>query len=216
MTLVMVLPHNMQSTPDRLLAAAEMLVVREGVRALTVRRIATEAGVNSALLRYHFGDTDGLLQELALRNAAQLADSRAALLEALLPGDFPGAIDALIVPLWAKAAMNPQFRAIVVLDEVFSRAGRDMNARIWAVFADGVARVQAAFESCLPGVNPTAMAWRIRFVTAAALDIPPRGLPNGGLGTRAAYGHDGEEERLLRFRHFAMDALRMIQEIAPA
>lgn len=209
MTLVMATLHDTFTTPDRLLAGAERLVVREGVRMLTVRRIAEEAGVNSALVRYHFGDTDGLLGELALRNAAQLADARMALLGTLQSGDFVGAVDALVKPLWAKAAMNPVFRAIVVLDEVFSRFGKDLNARIWAVFADGVAQVQAAFEVCLPDADPTELAWRIRFVTAAALDIPPRGLPDHQTGARAIYGNDREGERLVRFRQFAADALRM-------
>ncbi len=197
------------STPERLLAAAERLVVREGVRALTVRRIADEAGVNSALVRYHFGHTDGLLAELALRNAGQMASQRATLLAASDALDFLGVVDALIVPLWARAAMNPQFRAIVVLDEVFSRSGEDLNARIWAVFAEGVARVQGAFEQCLPGVDPHELAWRIRFVTAAALDIPPRGMPDSRSGARSAYGADSDEQRMIHFRKFASDALRM-------
>lgn len=209
MTLVMATMQDALTTPDRLLAGAERLVVREGVRALTVRRIAEEAGVNSALVRYHFGDTDGLLGELALRNAACLSDARTRLLDGLSPGDFAGAVEALVVPLWARAAMNPRYRAIVVLDEVFSRSGPDLNARIWAVFADGVARVQAAFETCLTGVDPQALAWRIRFVTAAALDVPPRGLPDGREGTRSAYGTDSDEARLSQFRKFAADALAM-------
>lgn len=209
MTLVMATLQESLTTPDRLLAGAERLVVREGVRALTVRRIAEEAGVNSALIRYHFGDTDGLLAQLALRNAACLADARANLLEKLVPGDFAAAVDALVVPLWARAAMNPRYRAIVVLDEVFSRSGRDLNARIWAVFADGVAGVQSAFEACLPGIDPQALAWRIRFVTAAALDVPPRGLPDGREGERPAYGADSDEERLSQFRKFAGAALAM-------
>jgi AcrR family transcriptional regulator len=209
MTLVMASVTESLTTPDRLLAGAERVVVREGVRALTVRRIADEAGVNSALVRYHFGDTDGLLGELALRNAARLGDARKTLLATLQPGDFGGAVDALVVPLWARAAMNPQFRAIVVLDEVFSRSGTDLNARIWAVMADGVTQVQAAFEACLPGVCPRDLAWRIRFVTAAALDIPPRGLPDGRENARATYGEESEAERLARFRDFAMDALWM-------
>lgn len=202
-------PIDPPSTPDRLLAGAERVVVREGVPALTVRRIADEAGVNSALVRYHFGDIDGLLAELALRNAARLADARASLLATLGPSDFNGAVEALIVPLWARAAMNPQYRAIVVLDEVFARSGQDLNAQIWSVFADGVARVQAAFEACLPRVDPHMLAWRIRFVTAAALDIPPRTAPDGRTGARAAYGNDGDEQRLFHFREFASDALRM-------
>lgn len=209
MTFVMATLTETLTTPDRLLAGAERLVVREGVRALTVRRIAEEAGVNSALVRYHFGDTGGLLGELALRNAAQMANERTALLDRLVPGDFMGAVDALVVPLWARAAMSRQFRAIVVLDEMFARSGSDLNARIWSVFADGVTRVQAALKACLPGVDPLALVWRIRFVTAAALDIPPRGLPDGRVGARAAYGADSEEERLAHFRLFAADSLRM-------
>jgi len=209
MTLVMASLQDVLTTPDRLLAGAERLVVREGVRALTVRRIAEEAGVNSALVRYHFGDTDGLLGELAMRNAACLAGVRLRLLDSLAPGDFAGAVEALVVPLWARAAMNSRYRAIVVLDEVFSRSGQDLNGRIWAVFADGVARVQAAFEACLPGVDPQALAWRIRFVTAAALDVPPRGLPDGREGTRPSYGADSDEVRLSQFRSFAADALAM-------
>lgn len=197
------------TTPDRLLSAAERLVVREGVRALTVRRIADEAAVNSALVRYHFGDTDGLLAELALRNAARLADSRNNLLSTLGPRDFAGAVEALVVPLWARAAMNPQYRAIVVLDEVFARSGQDLDAQIWEVFADGVARVQAAFEACLPDIAPQVLAWRIRFVTAAALDIPPRATPGRRMGARVAYGDDSDEHRLIHFRQFASDALRM-------
>lgn len=203
---------TMQSTPDRLLAGAERLVVREGVHALTVRRIADEAGVNSALVRYHFGDTEGLLGELALRNAARIANARVAILQGLEGAetpDFAGAVDALVVPLWSSAAMNPAFRAIVVLDEVFARAGEDLNARIWALFADGVARVTAALALCLPHVDATALAWRIRFVTAAALDIPPRGMADRRAGARKAYGGDSEAERLEHFRSFARDALRM-------
>jgi len=73
-------PEARNDTPERLLRAAEMLVVQEGVHALTVRRIANAAQVNSALIRYHFGGTDGLLRELALRNGARIADARQALL----------------------------------------------------------------------------------------------------------------------------------------
>lgn len=209
MTLVMATMQYALTTPDRLLAGAERLVVHEGVRALTVRRIANEACVNSALVRYHFGDTEGLIGELALRNAACMADARTRLLDGLAPGDFAGAVEALINPLWARAAMDPKYRAIVVLDEVFSRSGQDLNGRIWSVFAEGVARVQSAFEACLPGVDAQALAWRIRFVTAAALDVPPRGLANVREGKRSAYGADSDDVRLSQFRKFAADALAM-------
>jgi AcrR family transcriptional regulator len=181
------------STPDRLLLAAETLVVSEGVHALTVRRIAGVAQVNSALIRYHFGGTDGLLRDLARRNGARIADARVAL---LAQGEgFDAAVEALIVPLWARAAMDESYRAIVVLDEIFSRAGQALHDEIWGLFADGVGEVARRLGAALPDVDGEVLRWRIRFVTAAALDVPPR-VARGGL-----------DERLVHFRSFAAHAL---------
>lgn len=48
-----------------LLAAAEAILEREGIAALTLRAAAREAGVSHAAPAYHFGDLTGLLSELA-------------------------------------------------------------------------------------------------------------------------------------------------------
>lgn len=198
------------TTPERLLASTERLVVREGVHALSVRRIAAGAGVNSALVRYHFGGTHGLLRELALRNGARIADARRALLDAAgEAADFDALVDALVLPLFVGAAMDPRVRAIVVLDEMFSRAEPALQDEIWALFADGVARVTAGLADCMPVADRTELAWRIRFVTAAALDIPPRAAPDAPLSRRGAYGADDAAERLDRFGAFARSALRL-------
>lgn len=187
-------------TRARLLLAAETLVVGQGVHALSVRRIAGAAQVNSALIRYHFGGTDGLLRELALRNGAMIADARA---DWLARGeDYEGAVDALIQPLWARAAMSGDYRAIVVLDEIFSRADPGLHDAIWALFADGVEQVRARLMDAVPGVDEAAMAWRIRFVTAAALDVPPRDIRR-----EWHQGRESREERLAQFRRFALHAL---------
>ncbi|WP_226632857.1 TetR/AcrR family transcriptional regulator [Novosphingobium profundi] len=198
------------ATPTKLLHAAEQIVIEEGVHALSVRHIAARAGVNSALIRYHFGNVDGLLARLAHLNAARIADRRTELLEALAGADFEGGVDALVVPLWAPAAHVPGQRAIVVLDEIFSRAGGDLGSEVWALFAEGVRRVSAALQAALGGVDEAALAWRIRFVTAAALDVPPRASRVEARETQGAYGGDGLDERLARFRGFAQQALRVI------
>jgi len=65
-------------------------------------------------------------------------------------------------------------------------------------------------SACQPDGDAVTLAWRIRFVTAAALDIPPRDgdrFPQGE--RRSAYGDDGDGERLERFRCFARDALNL-------
>ncbi|MGH8309797.1 MAG: TetR family transcriptional regulator, partial [Steroidobacteraceae bacterium] len=42
-------------TPDRILDAAEQLFARRGFHGVSVRDITSEAGVDVALVNYHFG-----------------------------------------------------------------------------------------------------------------------------------------------------------------
>ena len=58
------LQPEMPPTARRLLEAARRLLERSGFRALSVQAIADEAGENKALIRYYFGDKNGLLVAL--------------------------------------------------------------------------------------------------------------------------------------------------------
>jgi AcrR family transcriptional regulator len=49
------------STKDQILRAARRVLHRDGVAALSIRGVAAEAGVNLALIHYHFHSRDGLL-----------------------------------------------------------------------------------------------------------------------------------------------------------
>jgi len=59
------------TTRDALLDAAQAVMVREGYAAATTRKVAGEAGVNSALVSYYFGSLDGMFVELFRRRAEQ-------------------------------------------------------------------------------------------------------------------------------------------------
>jgi AcrR family transcriptional regulator len=65
---------------DRILDAAEELFAEHGYDGVTLRRIATAAGVDVALASYHFGKKLDLFQAVFQRRAATLNESR---LEAL-------------------------------------------------------------------------------------------------------------------------------------
>lgn len=67
-------------TRARLMEAAVRLTSREGMRAATARAVAAEAGVNQALVFYHFDGLDGLLREAY---AAATSDLIAGLVEEL-------------------------------------------------------------------------------------------------------------------------------------
>jgi len=62
------------SLPAALLAAAETILQRDGIGALTLRAAAREAGVSHTAPAHHFGDLTGLLSALAASGFARLSD----------------------------------------------------------------------------------------------------------------------------------------------
>ncbi|MPZ95030.1 MAG: TetR family transcriptional regulator [Propionibacteriales bacterium] len=74
----------MSSTETRaaLMAATIRLVGTAGVRAVTARSVASEAGVNQALVFYHFDGVDGLLREAFTQATREMVSQYGADLEA--------------------------------------------------------------------------------------------------------------------------------------
>lgn len=66
-------PYHHGSLPEALLHAAETVLRRDGLRGLTLRAIAREAGVSHTAPQHHFGDTAGVLAELAASGHRRLA-----------------------------------------------------------------------------------------------------------------------------------------------
>ena len=64
------------STKEKILAAAAAVLAEDGVVGISTRRIAARAGVNQALVLYHFGSIENLMLEV-LREQAERASARA-------------------------------------------------------------------------------------------------------------------------------------------
>jgi AcrR family transcriptional regulator len=60
-------------TRDRLLAAARACLRQEGIAGVSARAIARHGDLNQALVFYHFGSVDGLLQAVARTDAERRA-----------------------------------------------------------------------------------------------------------------------------------------------
>jgi AcrR family transcriptional regulator len=58
------------TTADKLLVAASELMITNNSIEISLSEIAQKSGVNSALVKYHFGNKDGLLLALLARDAA--------------------------------------------------------------------------------------------------------------------------------------------------
>src|SRR3984885_7467780 len=64
------LASGKNSTADKLLVAASLLMIERSSIEVSLSDIAQKSGVNAALVKYHFGNKDGLLLALLARDAA--------------------------------------------------------------------------------------------------------------------------------------------------
>src|SRR5512146_3207483 len=64
------------SSKEKLLKSAEILFAAKGFREVSVREIASHAGVNSALVGYYFRGKQALFNEVYRTHAAPLAQER--------------------------------------------------------------------------------------------------------------------------------------------
>jgi AcrR family transcriptional regulator len=64
------LPLAKNSTAEKLLVAASELMIERSSIEVSLSDIAQKSGVNAALVKYHFGNKDGLLLALLARDAA--------------------------------------------------------------------------------------------------------------------------------------------------
>ncbi|WP_411084078.1 TetR/AcrR family transcriptional regulator [Streptomyces sp. cmx-18-6] len=91
------------ATPDvreRLFAAAERVVERDGPGALTSRSVTTEAGCAKGLLHAHFAGFDEFVAELCLDRFARTAEKARALAVLAGQGTVAGNLDAVVLALF--------------------------------------------------------------------------------------------------------------------
>jgi len=80
------LPSGRSATAERLLVAASELMIERSSIEISLSDIAQKSGVNAALVKYHFGNKDGLLLALLARDAAaELANLEYLLAQPLSP-----------------------------------------------------------------------------------------------------------------------------------
>jgi AcrR family transcriptional regulator len=115
-------------TADRLLSATEQILLEQGAHAISIRRIAAASRVNSALISYHFGGLDALLQVLLERNVDAICDLRAQRLAAAAAVEdrharLEALVRAFLEALWFTQSTWHEQSARAVIRELMPRLG---------------------------------------------------------------------------------------------
>jgi AcrR family transcriptional regulator len=161
-----------QGTTDRLLAAAEFIVLESGAHAVSIRGIAARSGLNSALVSYHFDGMEGLLRRLLELNVDAL--TARARTQSLRTRRLRELVTAYLDPLWRTTACwhGSAARDIVrsVMPILPASALQTAVARINTSVADSA----AAIAPLLPELSAAQLLARLRLVAGSADMMRPR------------------------------------------
>lgn len=158
-----------------ILDAAEGLFSRHGFYGVTVRQVAAEAGVDTALIHYYFGAKRGLFDGVFARRAGVLNDMRLKAMRAYVqsqPGRpaAEGIIEAFVGPLLELSLTGDEgwrnyFRLVALVNNTPAWGGETMNR-----FFDPVVReLVSAWRLALPDADPRDLYWCYQFLTGAMM-----------------------------------------------
>jgi len=111
-----------QDTRDDLLAAAHRLFARHGAVGVSLRQLASEAGVTPAMVHYYFGSKEGLYDAMLEHTFGRVIE-RVSALEARVRDDSGDPLDELLRILTETFVAEPWLPTLVVR-EVLAEGGR--------------------------------------------------------------------------------------------
>ena len=163
----------LDSTKDRILAAAEELFARTGVARTSLRAITALARVNLAAVNYHFGSKDGLVEEVYRRRLEPLNRARLANLDRLEQRARKPSLEELLVAFMSPVATLARDPAqggptvMRLLGQTHAEAEEPFRAWFAGEYKRVLERYHAALCRALPGIPPEDIRWRLQFLVGA-------------------------------------------------
>lgn len=163
-----------QATRDRILDEAEKLFAERGFYGVSIRDVTGAASVDVALVAYHFGNKQGLLEAVFLRRAADLNDERLARLDAVLEAAKRKAprlediIDAFTHPLLDRSARgSPGWKSYFALIAEINNSPEFGGVLMTRFFDPVVHRFIEAIRLALPKADDRDVYWAYHFLSGA-------------------------------------------------
>ena len=159
---------------ERILDAAEQLFAQRGFHGVSLRDITQAAGVDVALVSYHFGGKRALFAAVFERRAEVLNRERLELLEEVRRGALPGTpeieaiVDAFSYPLLERSARGgPGWKSYFALVAYVNNSPEFGPVMMTRHFDPLVDKFIAVLREALPGCHPREIYWGYQFLTGA-------------------------------------------------
>jgi AcrR family transcriptional regulator len=165
------------SSRKRLFASAERLFAERGFNGVSVRDIANDAGVNSALVGYYFGGKKGLLSEVYTHHCTPLNQERMRLLKEFSKIKNGKAKNGPTLEQVLEAFIRPSLEVTVDhhgrsnftrLRAILSGENSALLEKLIAENFDQSSRTFVdALQKCLPHLRTDDILWRFHFLLGA-------------------------------------------------
>lgn len=154
---------------DKIFASAERLFAERGFDGVSVRDIANDAGVNSALVGYYFGGKQGLLSEVYTRHCTPLNEERMRLLKEFGQGKkgptLEQVLEAFIRPSLEVTIDHHGRSSFTRLRAILSGENSALLEQLIAENFDQSSRIFVeALRKCLPHLSHDDVLWRFHFM----------------------------------------------------
>ena len=189
--------RSQQKTRAQLLRAASNLFAEYGYKSVSIRQIAEAAGVNSALIGYHFGGKQGLFAEAYRSYAAPINAERMRRLNKLMAAGEPKLMDVLDAWIRPSVQTGGKYRPQHIFLRLITVRTRQNAAYLDRLAYEAYGSTNEAFlrvlARCLPHLTWETLVWRFFFLIGSLLE--PR-LP--GLRGTMHKKDVGDTEAMLR------------------
>ncbi len=165
----------MADTKEQILDAAESLFGEHGIKAVPLRQIIAEAGVNSAAIHYHFGSKEELVRAVFARRIEPLNRERLVLLDESegRAGDGPVPIEeimfAMVAPALRLRGSEEGARFMRLAGRISSEKTGYMEVLFNEFFQTLYRRITAACRKALPHLSERERSWRGHLAVGAMM-----------------------------------------------
>ena len=161
--------ESVASTRESLIESAERLFAARGFDGVSVRDIANDAKVNSALVGYYFGGKQGLLAEVYTRHCAPLKNERERLLASYSADrrvpTLEEVLNAFIRPSLEGTPDDDGRPTFLRLRAILSAENSSLLEQLVAEnFDDSTKIFVKALSRCLPELSREDVLWRFHFL----------------------------------------------------